>query len=171
MKNEKTLKFLITLLVLVLALLGYILLSSVFNFSPFGYEGPLNKWQTVPIKVYWSKAGDSSNCQKVEATERQVSVSLHRAKTAIQALISGPSENEKSLGYFTNLPTRAVLNSLSFSGSRAYADFDEALQYGVAGSCRVSAIRAQIEATLKQFPNIKEVIISINGRRGDVLQP
>lgn len=171
MKNEKTLKFLITLLVLALALLGYILLSSVFNFSPFGYEGPLNKWQTVPVKVYWSKLGANLDCGKVEATERQVSVSLHRAKVAIQTLISGPNENEKTLGYSSNLPNKAVLNSLSFSGSRAYADFDEALQYGVAGSCRVSAIRAQIEATLMQFPNIKEVIISINGRQGEVLQP
>jgi spore germination protein GerM len=51
------------------------------------------------------------------------------------------------------------------------ADFNERLEYQVGGSCRVSAIRAQISETLKQFPTIKDVIILINGRKEDVLQP
>ena len=127
MKSERMLKFLISLLILVLALLGYVLLGSVFNFSPFNYEGPLTKSETVSVKVYWGKTGNNSDCSKVESTERQVSNSVHRAK--------------------------------------------EAFQYGVAGSCRVLAIRAQIESTLKQFPSIKKVVISVNGRTGEVLQP
>ncbi|MFA6536256.1 MAG: GerMN domain-containing protein [Candidatus Paceibacterota bacterium] len=170
MKSEYTLKFLITLLVLVLALLGYVLLASVFNYSPFGYEGPLTKWQTAPVKVYWSKAS-GQDCTKVEATERQVSVSVHRAKAAVQAIIDGPNAQEKELGYFSNLATTTRLNSLTINNSRAYADFDEALDYGVAGSCRVIAIRSQIAATLEQFPTIKEVVISVNGRTAEILQP
>ena len=158
-------------MILVLALLGYVLLGSVFNFSPFNYEGPLTKSETVSVKVYWGKTGNNSDCSKVESTERQVSNSVHRAKAAIQALIVGPNDGEKAKGYLSNLPTDAVLNSLTVRGSIAYADFDEAFQYGVAGSCRVLAIRAQIESTLKQFPSIKKVVISVNGRTGEVLQP
>jgi len=45
------------------------------------------------------------------------------------------------------------------------------LQYQVGGSCRVSAIRAQIIETLKQFSTVKNVVISINGRTEDILQP
>lgn len=50
-------------------------------------------------------------------------------------------------------------------------DFDERLEFQVGGSCRVAAISAQIRETLKQFPQVKEVIISINGRTEDILQP
>jgi len=35
----------------------------------------------------------------------------------------------------------------------------------------VAAIRAQIRETLKQFPTVDEVIISIDGRTEDILQP
>ena len=53
----------------------------------------------------------------------------------------------------------------------AYVDFDEQLEFQVGGSCRVSAIRAQIIQTIKQFSTVKDVIISINGRTEDILQP
>ena len=53
----------------------------------------------------------------------------------------------------------------------AVVDFDKTLEQGVGGSCRVTAIRAQIEKTLQQFLEIDEVVISIDGRAGDILQP
>jgi len=45
------------------------------------------------------------------------------------------------------------------------------LEFQVGGSCRVAAISAQIMETLKQFPTVKDVIISINSRTEDILQP
>jgi spore germination protein GerM len=45
------------------------------------------------------------------------------------------------------------------------------LEFQVGGSCRVAAIRAQITDTLKQFPPVDEVIISIDDRTEDILQP
>ncbi|MFP3868831.1 MAG: GerMN domain-containing protein [Desulfobacteraceae bacterium] len=53
----------------------------------------------------------------------------------------------------------------------ARADFDQTLEYRVAGSCRVQAIRAQIEHTLRQFPTVTEVVISINGKTEEILEP
>jgi spore germination protein GerM len=53
----------------------------------------------------------------------------------------------------------------------AKVDFDERLGFQVGGSCRVSAIRAQITETLMQFSTVKSVVVSINGRTEDVLQP
>jgi len=35
----------------------------------------------------------------------------------------------------------------------------------------VTAIRAQITETLKQFPTVENVVISIDGRTEDILQP
>jgi spore germination protein GerM len=53
----------------------------------------------------------------------------------------------------------------------ARVDFDEQLNYQVGGSCRVMAIRAQIEQTLKQFSTVDSVIISVNGQTEGILEP
>ncbi|MBU3925210.1 GerMN domain-containing protein, partial [Patescibacteria group bacterium] len=53
----------------------------------------------------------------------------------------------------------------------AKVDFDERLEFQAGGSCRVAAIRAEITETLKQFPTVNNVVISINGRTEDILQP
>jgi len=45
------------------------------------------------------------------------------------------------------------------------------LEEAVGGSCRVTAIRSQIEQTLKQFSTVQSVIISIDNRTEDILQP
>ncbi len=62
-------------------------------------------------------------------------------------------------------------NGGSIKDGAAYVDFDKTLDQNVAGSCRVIAIRAEITQTLKQFPNVNDVIISIDGRTEDILQP
>lgn len=63
------------------------------------------------------------------------------------------------------------IQKLTIENNVARVDFDKQLEYQVGGSCRVAAIRAQITQTLKQFPTVKEVIISIDGRTEDILQP
>jgi spore germination protein GerM len=45
------------------------------------------------------------------------------------------------------------------------------MDYQMGGSCRVTAIRAQITQTLEQFSTIKNVIISVNGSVDEALQP
>ena len=52
-----------------------------------------------------------------------------------------------------------------------YVDFSKELGIGVAGSCRVEAIRSQITETLKQFKNVENVIISIEKETENILQP
>ena len=60
---------------------------------------------------------------------------------------------------------------MTIADETAKVDFDETMEKGMGGSCRVSAIRAQITETLKQFSTVKDVIISVNGRTEDILQP
>jgi hypothetical protein len=54
---------------------------------------------------------------------------------------------------------------------RTSADFAASLERGVAGSCRVGAIRSQIENTLRHFPETRDIVISVDGRIDDALQP
>jgi spore germination protein GerM len=63
------------------------------------------------------------------------------------------------------------IQSLTIENGVAKVDFDEQLEFQVGGSCRVVAIRVQIIETLKQFPTVNSVIISINGRTEYILQP
>ncbi|MBA7661011.1 hypothetical protein ES703_69021 [subsurface metagenome] len=63
------------------------------------------------------------------------------------------------------------IQKLIIENGVAKIDFDEQLEFQVGGSCRVVAIRAQITETLKQFPTVDNVIISIDGRTEDILQP
>jgi len=89
----------------------------------------------------------------------------------LEELLKGPNNKESENSFSTSINYGAKINKLIIENGVAKVDFDGQLQNGVGGSCRVSAIRSQITQTLKQFPGVKGVIISINGRTEDILQP
>ena len=93
------------------------------------------------------------------------------ARTAIEELLKGPVENEIDSGFFTSINSGVQIQRLTIEDGTAEIDFDEQIEFQVGGSCRVSAIRSQVTETLKQFPSVEEVIISVNGRTEDILQP
>jgi hypothetical protein len=128
----------------------------------------------VNIKVYFnnSKMDPEVSCNKVFAVERNILKIEAIGSAALWQLLTGPTEQEKEAGFFTSINPGVKLQGLEIKeDGTAIAYFDEQLQAGVGGSCRVSAIRAQISETLKQFPTVKSVVISINGRTEDILQP
>ncbi|MFH1968530.1 MAG: GerMN domain-containing protein [bacterium] len=126
------------------------------------------------IKVYFnnSRLDIEASCNKVFPTEREILKIEAIGSAALWQLLAGPTETEKNDGFLTSINHGVKLQSLAIDeNGTALADFDGQLEAGVGGSCRVSAIRSQITETLKQFPTIKNVIISINGRTEDILQP
>ncbi|RJQ13787.1 hypothetical protein C4553_02795 [Candidatus Parcubacteria bacterium] len=131
--------------------------------------------ETTKVKVYFNNDRldpEAFDCIEVFPVTREMSKTQSVAELAVIELLKGPNTGERAQNYFTSIPAFAVrLNSLKIQKGTAFADFNEWLDYEVAGSCRVQAIRSQIEQTLKQFPSIRNVIISINGRIDDILQP
>lgn len=127
------------------------------------------------IKLYFSNIKEDPNvldCSKVFMVEREIEPTNQIVKSVISELIKGVTEEEMANGYLTNLPETAIeLKSMDLKDGVLTVDFNQALQEGVGGSCRVIAIRSQITETLKQFENVKEVIISIDGKTEDILQP
>lgn len=113
----------------------------------------------------------SDDCETVGLFLRPVSGSQSLAHTSLVELLKGPTAEEKDMRASTQIPPGVKINTVRQEGNTIYADFDETLDRGVAGSCRVLAIRSQITNTLKQFPGINNVVISINGRTDDILQP
>lgn len=132
-----------------------------------------NSGQTTKIKIYFnnSKLDPEASCNKAFAAERDIPKTSAVGRAALEELLKGPTATEKDNGFFTSINSGVKIQSLSIENGVAKVDFDEQLEAAVGGSCRVAAIRAQITQTLKQFPTVKEVIISINGRTEDILQP
>lgn len=133
----------------------------------------LNLADTSIVKVFYNNNNldPEISCNKVFATERVIAKTLSPAREALELLLEEPSQNEKNNGFSTSINPGVTILGLTITGGLAKVDFDEKLEEGIGGSCRVSAIRAQITETLKQFSTVKNVIISINGRTEDILQP
>jgi hypothetical protein len=129
--------------------------------------------ETRTVKVFFgnSNLDPEFSCNKVFAVERRVVKTPAIARAALEELLKGATEADKADGFFTSINDDVVIQSLVISNGTARVDFSDKLEYQVGGSCRVAAIRAQIVETLKQFGTVQDVIISINGRAEDILQP
>ncbi|GEM_PF-1457710 len=131
------------------------------------------KFDKMTVKAFFNnnKLDLAVSCNKVFSVERTVFRSPSVGRIALEELFKGPTDKEKNNGYFTSINPGVKIQSLYIEDGVVKADFDQTLEQGVGGSCRVTSIRAQIVSTAKQFPGVKDVIISINGRTEDILQP
>jgi len=125
--------------------------------------------ETMTIGVYFIKVVDGQ--EEIDRVEREITYTIATARAAIEELLRGPLAFEEAEGFSTSINEGVELQSIDIQGGVAFADFNERLQEGVAGSAWVTAIRKQIENTLLQFDTVGEVVISIDGRTEDILQP
>lgn len=133
-----------------------------------------NAEETMTVKVFFSNSifdPEVMDCQKNFAVDRTIPKTLAVARAALEQLLAGPTDAEKAEGYFTSINPGVKIQSLVVANGIASVDFDGQLEFQVGGSCRVAAIASQIRETLKQFPTVTDVVISINGRTEDILQP
>ena len=163
-------KFLIVLIVILIAVIGYFLIPK--SGSEEIIQGP-EREESTTVKVFFNNddLDPEFSCNKVFPVERKIFKTQAVGKASLQKLLKGPTEEEKAEGFFTNINKGVKIQSLIIENGLAKVDFNEQLEFQVGGSCRVAAIRAQITETLKQFPTVNEVLISINGRTEDILQP
>lgn len=132
------------------------------------------KAELMIVKVSFGSSVNNPNamdCSLVYPIERKIPKTQTTATAAINELLKGLTDEEKSAGYYTSINPGVTLQKLVIKDGIAYADFDEQLENAVGGSCRVANIRSQITQTLKQFSSVQNVVISINGRTEDILQP
>ncbi len=128
---------------------------------------------TADILIYFNnnKVNPQLVCNKVSPVERKIPETITIAQATLEELLKGPTDQEKSQGYFTSINSGVSVQKIVIENGTARVDFNETLEQGVGGSCRVSAIRSQITRTLEQFPAVKNVFISINGKMEGILQP
>lgn len=108
--------------------------------------------------------GTTTDCKKVFVLERKVPKTTSVARAALLELFKGLTEAEKNDGYFTAIGSGVEIKSLAIENGIAKADFNEVLKAGADNACKSSTIREQVVRTLKQFPTVKDAVISINGK-------
>lgn len=129
----------------------------------------------IAVKIFLSDSRFANepyfDCSKTIAVERSVAKTQAVARAALEALLRGATKEEISQGFISSINPGVRIQKLTIENGTAKVDFDEQLESQVGGSCRVAAIRAQITETLKQFPTVSSILISVNGRTEDILQP
>jgi hypothetical protein len=132
------------------------------------------KLPSISYRIFFSNRfsdPQSLNCEKTYGAERSGPTVVDLKAKALQELLAGPTIAEQADGYFTSINEGVQVQRLEIKDGTAYVDFSKQIEAAVGGSCRVLAIRSQIENTLKQFPDIQKVVISVDGRVADALQP
>lgn len=121
--------------------------------------------------VFLSKDGEQNNrCDIVHKVSRATPETRGVARAALLHLIAGPTQEEWEQGYRSILPSDVELQDITIANGVARVDFSPALNR-VGGSCAVTAVRAQIEKTLRQFSTVSSVVISVDGDAETALQP
>ncbi|MFZ2414641.1 MAG: GerMN domain-containing protein [Minisyncoccia bacterium] len=128
------------------------------------------------VKIYFNnnKLDPEISCNKVFPVERKLIINDDFDRTVrlvLEQLLFGPNQTEITDNYSTSLPVNVKINKTNLVDGELTVDFDNQLQAGIGGSCRVSAIRTQITKTLMDLPGVDSVIISIDGNIKDILQP
>ncbi|MBI4094343.1 MAG: GerMN domain-containing protein [Candidatus Liptonbacteria bacterium] len=113
----------------------------------------------------------AEDCSVVYPVARTVPKTVAVGRASLSALLEGPTGEEKGQGFTTSVNPGVKIQSLRIENGVARVDFSAELEKSVGGSCRVQAIRSQITNTLLQFPTVRSVVISVDGRTEDILQP
>lgn len=133
----------------------------------FGEEQNISDENTQKVSLYYynsSKDQDASGsvmCSKsgLVAVERNIFVSDDIISSTIQLLLEGKlTDAEKASGISTEFPLLGVaLQKSSLQNGELTLTFSDLENKTVGGSCRVGVLWSQIEATAKQFSEVKSV--------------
>ncbi|MFA5124868.1 MAG: GerMN domain-containing protein [Patescibacteria group bacterium] len=134
-------------------------------------------WPKIKIIAYYGNTvsnPNSNDCSKVEPLEREVDDKFDsNIVNTVIGLLQPLSSTDKAAGYYSAIPlgTRLKYVKIDDDGTLE-VNFDSQLDKA-AGSCAVTAIRAQITNTLMQFAQIQSVRICIdsNCQQDQILQP
>jgi len=166
----KTIKYF--LYIVVCAMIFFVFVK-IFDGSTSTNSANAFEWEkTVQIYFVDLKKAETSSCEADVALKRVVINAETLGPGAIEMLIKGLTPKEtKSNKYISLINPKTLLQKFEVKGGVAYVDFDSGLNQEVAGSCKVTAIRSQIEKTLIALPDIDSVVISVNGETEGILEP
>ncbi len=138
----------------------------------------LTSQPTTSVEVSWLAGEGSIN--GIRSLPKTASV----ASAALRELVWGPVGADSIFG--TAIPSpktiaeytgdkagwtgRVYLRSVRIEGDTAYVDWSREMRAWGGGAMQLESLQAQVDLTLKQFPQVKNVIMTVEGAE-DVFQP
>ena len=119
--------------------------------------------------IYFVQAESGGSELRLTKINRRLGVSNSPLLDCINALLAGPTAEERSRSLSSFIPPNTRLIGAEIRGSTAYLNFNEEFQYNTFGREGSAAQVRQIVWTATEFPNINDVQILIEGRRVDFL--
>jgi spore germination protein GerM len=118
--------------------------------------------------LYFTQVDRSGAILRVKV-DRRIPVSNSPMTDVIQALITGPSGEEKGKGLISLIPPGTRMLSATVRDNTAYISFSEDFQHNTYGVEGYAGQLRQLVYTVTEFPNVRDVQILIEGRRIDYL--
>jgi spore germination protein GerM len=146
---------------IVIALTLYAFAPIVAGYAAKNYPASQKAGQTQ-VKVYFAdEAGDDTNLKFVW---RKVNANSP-ARAALEALLAGPTPEEESEGYGGLIAAEHFsIGSLRIRNGTARVNFVSSRTWaGWSGDLSANWFRKGVELTLRQFPTVRRVVISLNG--------
>ncbi|HYF94195.1 MAG TPA: GerMN domain-containing protein [Symbiobacteriaceae bacterium] len=119
------------------------------------------------LHVFYTPAGDPLPATP-RAVPRQVAADSVGPRTALEELLKGPTDQERSAGYFSwfSRQTAGMLNSFTLTADgRAIVDFKDfsAIIPNASTSAGMAQLYRELGHTLAQFPEISEIQYRFDG--------
>lgn len=132
--------------------------------------GQFERVKSVNVYFVDKAKAESSSCEADVVIVRQVPNAESLGLGALEALANGLLPDEQGF-YYSAINKDTRIQRFEIKNGTAYVDFNSALNKDSGGSCRVIAIRSQIEKTLLDLPDIDSVVISVDGETEGILEP
>lgn len=133
-------------------------------------EGASNPSKLALVRVYFSnrlKSSGSGSCDQVFPVGRVVA-SEDRIEATISELLNGPTGHERDNGFnsFFSDKTKSMLKNIRVTNGTVYLNLNDIRPIipNASSSCGSAQLMSEIDSTLKQFPEVKKVIVAINGK-------
>ena len=118
--------------------------------------------------IYLTQIDKDGAILRVKVT-RNIPVSDSPLLDSLNALLAGPTAEEKRKGLISLVPQNTQVISATVRGNTAYISFNEEFQYNTYGVEGYAAQLKQLVWTATEFSTVKDVQILIDGRRIDYL--
>ena len=119
--------------------------------------------------VYFMQAGGGGSELLLSKVNRKLKVSDSPLLDSLNALLAGPTAEERGNGLVNMVPTNTRIISALVRGNTAYLNLNEEFRYNTYGREGSAAALRQIVWTATEFPNVQDVQIQIEGKIVDFL--
>jgi len=174
-KNNLWKSFVVPVLIVIITLL--IIGGGIYIYKNKKVEAPIivdeTQQKTMIVKLYFPNRifnPESFDCSLVYPVDRIIPYTQAVATVTLNELIKGPTIEEEKNGYFGIIPDGTKVNSIKILDGVLSVDFSKEAESG-GGSCAQTAKVSSIIKTFKQFPTVKSVQLSVEGRTEDIFQP